>query len=137
MKIGGWNCRGLGNRPAVHGLLELQKKEDRDILFLSETKLDKKGIERLKYKIGMPHVVFKESDGKSGGLAMFWKREVNLRLRWLGRMHIDVDIVEDDGFKWRLTRIYGEPRVEKREVTWKLLCMLQHQAKLPWVCIGD
>jgi hypothetical protein len=36
-------------------------------------------------------------------------------------MHIDVDITENDGFKWRLTGIYGEPRVNKREETWRLL----------------
>ena len=30
------NCRGLGNQPAVHGLLDLQKAEEPDILFLSK-----------------------------------------------------------------------------------------------------
>jgi exonuclease III len=60
MKIVGYNCRGLGNRPAVRGLLALQKKEDPDILFLSETKLDKKGIEKFRHILGMPHLVFKE-----------------------------------------------------------------------------
>src|SRR6266542_3134999 len=97
MIIGGWNYRGMGNRPTVRGLLELQKKVDPDILFLLETKLAKKGIEKLSYTLRMPHVVFQECDGKSGGLAMFWKHGINLRLRWMGRMHIDVDITENDG----------------------------------------
>jgi exonuclease III len=73
---------------AVRGLLSLQKKEDPDILFLSETKLDKKGINKLSRILGMPHVVLKECVGRSGGLALFWKREINLSLCWLGRMHI-------------------------------------------------
>jgi exonuclease III len=137
MKIGGWNGRGCGNGPAVRGLLALQKKEDPDVLFLSETKLDKKGIEKIKYKLGFPNVVFKECEGKSGGLAMFWKRGINLSLRWMGHMHIDVNIIEDDGFKWRLTGIYEEPRADKREVTWRLLRTLHLQEKLLWVCIGD
>jgi hypothetical protein len=52
-------------------------------------------------------------------------------------MHIDVEITEDGGFQWRFTGIYGEPRVDKREETWKLLLTLHMQEKLPWVCIGD
>jgi endonuclease/exonuclease/phosphatase family metal-dependent hydrolase len=52
-------------------------------------------------------------------------------------MHIDFNITEVDGFKWRLTGIYGEPRVDKREETWRLLRTLHCQEKLPWVCIGD
>ena len=45
MKIIALNCWGLGNRSAVHGLLELQKSEGADILFLSEIKLDKRMME--------------------------------------------------------------------------------------------
>jgi exonuclease III len=137
MRMGGWNGRGMGNGPAVRGLLALQKKEDPDILFLSETKFDKKGIEKLRYALRMPSVVFVESVGKSGGLALFWKHGINLSLRSMGRMHIDVDIIESDGFKWRFTGIYGEPRAEKREEMWSLLRTLHLQEKLPWVCMGD
>src|SRR5438132_14376731 len=100
MRIGGWNCRGMGNRLAVRGLLELQKKVKPDIVFLFDTKLARKGVEKLRYTLRMPHVVFKECDGQSGGLALFWKQGINLRLRWMGRMHIDVDITEGDDFKW-------------------------------------
>lgn len=53
MKIIAWNCRGLGNRPAVRGLLEIQRKEDPDILFLSETKLDKKRMEKFRVMLGL------------------------------------------------------------------------------------
>jgi exonuclease III len=127
----------MGNGPAVRGLLALQKKEDPDVLFLCETKLGKKGIEKLRYTLRMPHVAFKECEGKSGGLAMFWKREINLSLRGMDRMHIDVDITEEDGFKWRFTGIYGEPKVDKREETWRLLRNLHLRERLPWVCIGD
>jgi hypothetical protein len=52
-------------------------------------------------------------------------------------MHIDAIITETDGFKWRFTGIYGEPRSEKREETWKLLRTLHQQIKLPWFCVRD
>ena len=103
MRISALNCRGLGNRPAVRGLLAHQKKEAPDILFLSETKLDEKGMEKFRWLLGMPHMFVKKCESWSGGLAMFAQRGADVSLRWMGIMHIDADIVETDGFKWRLT----------------------------------
>ena len=137
MKISAQNYRGLGNGPAVRGLLKLQKEEDPDILFLSETKLDEERIKKFRIKLGMPHMIARKCEGRSGGVAMFWKREIDVSLRWMGRAHIDVDITEKDGFKWRLTGIYGEPIQELREETWRLLQTLHHQSKLPWLCVRD
>jgi hypothetical protein len=137
MRIGGWNFRGLGNRPTVRGLRELQRREVPDILFLSETKLDEKRMEKFRWMLGMPHMIVQKCEGQSGGLAMLWKRGIDVELRWKGRMHIDVNITETDGFKWGLTGIYGEQRQDKQEETWRLLRTLHHQSDLPWLCIGD
>lgn len=70
--------------------------------FLSETKLNKSKVEKLRYTLEMPLLVYKVCARKSGGLAMLLKRGINLDLRGLGRMHIDVTITEEDGYKWRL-----------------------------------
>ncbi|RLN08650.1 hypothetical protein C2845_PM11G28210 [Panicum miliaceum] len=40
MRLITWNCWGLGNGPAIRGLLDVQKREPPDILFLAETKRD-------------------------------------------------------------------------------------------------
>lgn len=71
-----WNCRGLSNGPAVQGLLALQKQEDPDVLFHSKTRLRENKMEKFRYKLGMPHMVVKDCEGKSGELALFWKRDV-------------------------------------------------------------
>jgi exonuclease III len=93
MKIGGWNCRGLGNDPAVRGLLDLQKKEDPDVLFLSETKMKRERIEWLKWKLGMPNMIVKDCNGQSGGLVIFWKNSVNVKLvGFVSKYHIDTEI---------------------------------------------
>lgn len=33
-------------------------------------------MEKFRYKLGMPHMVVKDCEGKSGELALFWKRDV-------------------------------------------------------------
>lgn len=74
MKIIAWNCRGLGNPLGVRSLLELQRAEDPDVLFLSETKMREKEMEIFWWKLNMANMVVKDCDSRSGGLAMFWKR---------------------------------------------------------------
>lgn len=137
MRLTVWNCRGLGNGPAVRGLLDLQKQVDPDVLFLSETKMDKRRMEKIKWLLGMKNMVVRDCEGKSGGLALLWKKEVVLILHNYSKYHIDVEVVEQDGFRWRFTGIYGEPSSDKRGVTWKLLRILNQQLNLPWLCAGD
>ena len=137
MRIGCLNCRGLGNGPAIRGLLDFQKKEDPDVLFLSETKMDEGRLEWLRWKLGLMNMVVKNCEGQSGGLALFWRNSVNLAAGLKSRYHIDATITQPDGLQWRFTGIYGEPRAEKREATWKLLRTIKHHSKLPWICAGD
>ena len=117
MKLASFNCRGLGNGPAVRGLLDLIKKVDPDILFLCETKLDDGRMQWLRWKTGLTNLVVKDCAGQSGGLALFWRTGVNLTAGWKSKYHIDATIREEDGFEWRFTGIYGEPKTEERENT--------------------
>ena len=137
MRIVVWNCRGLGNGPAVRGLLELQKQVDPGILFLSETKMDENRMLWFKSVLRFPNMVVRKCEGRSGGLVIFWRSHINATLFSFSRYHIDIGITKQDGFKWRFTGIYGEPATEKRERTWKLLRILKERMKLPWLCAGD
>ena len=46
----GWNCQGLGNPRLVRVLPEFVQRWDPKIVFLSETKLKKKAMEKEKEK---------------------------------------------------------------------------------------
>lgn len=96
MKIIAWNCRGLGNSPTVRRLLSLQK-EDPDILFMSETKMDTRRIQGLRWRLGLTNMVVKDCNGKSGGLAIFWRTGVNFHLWIASRLYVDGDVVEKNG----------------------------------------
>ena len=76
-------------------------------------------------------------EGQSGGLAIFWKKEVNFHLHAVSRLYLDGDVVEADGFVWRFTGFYGEPRTDKKELSWKALRVLNAARKNPWLCMGD
>jgi hypothetical protein len=79
--------------------------------------LDEKRMEKFRWMLNFPHMVVVDCEGRSGGLALFWKRNINVELKWKGRMHIDAVVSEEDGFKWTITGIYGEPRQENTEET--------------------
>jgi exonuclease III len=116
---------------------ELVKAEEADILFLSETKLIEKEMENFRWMLNMPNMIVIDCKGRSGGLALFWRNGVDVRLRWKGRYHIDVDVVEQNGTKWRFTGIYGESKQGLKENTWRLLRTLHGQSDLPCLCMGD
>lgn len=57
-------------------------------------------------------------------------------LSW-SRYHNDTLINEKDGDAWSFIGIYGESQSEEKEKMWKLLRILQHRSKLPWLCCSD
>ena len=53
------------------------------------------------------------------------------------KYHMDAVVKEEDGHVWRLTGIYGEPKAEEKEKTWRLMRILNNLYKKPWLCFGD
>lgn len=76
MKMLAWNCQGLASARAVRALLEIQKRERPDVFFLSETHLGKAKTKKLKRRLGCDHFIINESDGRSGGLLMLWRKDL-------------------------------------------------------------
>ena len=69
MRALGWNCRGLGNSRSVRALRNLVQQWDPDFVFLSETKLKKRSMEKKKMSVGFINGLIIPSHGRSGGLA--------------------------------------------------------------------
>ncbi|KAL8124753.1 hypothetical protein AgCh_012418 [Apium graveolens] len=87
--------------------------------------------------IGFEGVVVVDVQGRSGGIALFWRRQDEVQLLSYSRNHIDV-VVDIRGWsKFRMTGIYDEPDRIRRSETWNLIKGLKSQSMLPWCLIGD
>ena len=105
-----WNCRGLGNPRSVRALHNLVRHWKPKIVFLMETKSKIKWMEKIKNRIGFANGLIVPSRGRSGGVAMFWTRDVNLNINSYSGNHIDAIVREtEENFQWRITGFYGHP----------------------------
>lgn len=108
-----------------------------DILFLSETKLDERRMQKFWWIHWMTNMAVHKCKGRGGGLALFWKRGLEAELHNMSSFHIDVEVKEADGFKWRFTGVYGEAHAYQKGLTWRLMRNLHNQMSMPWICAGD
>ena len=129
----GWNCRGLGSLRSVRVLGELVQRWDPNVVFLMETKIKKKAMEKVMEKIKFVNGLVVPSEGRSGGLAMLWKREVQLEIMGYSRNHIDAIVTEQvSGYRWRITGFYGHPETHKRKESWDVLGCCKEIIKMAW-----
>jgi hypothetical protein len=76
-------------------------------------------------------------DGKGGGLALYWREDLNVNLVSFGKNHIDVRVIQPNSQTWRCTFFYGEPKVQDRPQMWSLLKSIKTNMKEPWLMVGD
>lgn len=92
----------------------------------------------LRWRLGLKNFVAVDCVGKSGGLAVFWHESVEVTLRRYSQRFIDLEVkLQPSAPIWRLTFVYGEPRVEDRKHMWELLMRIIFFSNLPWLVMGD
>jgi hypothetical protein len=94
MKILGLNCQGVGNAPTVRALLNVQRHYNLEVMFLSGMHLDKYPAECLRRRLKMNFKIINPSNGRSGGLIIFWESEVVIEQKKLAPKYIDVLVKE-------------------------------------------
>jgi hypothetical protein len=138
MSILSWNCRGLGNHRSVRDLCRLVKEKRPSLVFLMETKMLSKCLEKIRLKIGFGNVFGVDSVGRSGGLALFWNDSLSVEIQNFSRRHINA-IVGADGRNqlWKFTGFYGNSKPWKRKEGWDILRHLNTLSPSAWLCVGD
>ena len=120
-----WNCRELQNPRLVRALHDIVQRWKPKIVFLMETKLKVKRMEKIKNRVGFANGLIVPSQGRSGGVALFWTREINLEIKSFSGNHIDAIVREaDNNSMWRITGFYSHPETHKRYESWHLLSFL-------------
>lgn len=76
-------------------------------------------------------------EGRSGGLAVLWKRNTFCSILNYTRNFINVSVKENVKGDWRLTCYYGYPKRSRRRQAWDLLRQIHDMANDPWCVIGD
>lgn len=94
-------------------------------------------MEKFKLMFGLGNMEVVDSEGKGGGLAVLWRRGVNVVVRNSSKNHIDMDVTDEDDFTWRFTGMYGESQVELKHRTWSLMRDRHAMRELMWLCAGD
>ena len=139
MSCAGYNCRGLGNPEAVRELRSIVKQEGPNLLFVMETKIQGKRVENLQGTLGFAGCFAVDSNGLSGGIGLFWSKNVVVELKNYSSSHIDVRVMKVDqpSMRWRFTGFYGAPKVEDRVHIWRFLRTLNTIPHEAWCCLGD
>ena len=132
-----WNCRGLGNLRTGRELVEIIQAKDPSIVFLVETLIDEAKLDTVQQNIEFDHRWVVQQEGRGGGLVLFWKLSVNLKVEGLYKYYINATIDKNKSNEWCFTGFYGEPEIAKRSNAWNKLRLLNSDPKIPWLCIGD
>ncbi|KAK9942822.1 hypothetical protein M0R45_008470 [Rubus argutus] len=84
MDVLSWNCCGMGMGPKVSALKDLIFKSRPSILFLCETKIDNiddfRRLAKTLNDLSFSHSEEVLSEGRSGGLGLFWGDGVKVRV---------------------------------------------------------
>ncbi|CAO2207064.1 unnamed protein product [Urochloa humidicola] len=133
-----WNCRGTGLSRTVQDLTALVRAKCPGLVFLCETHNSENRVANLRWRLGLKNCIAVDSDGRSGGLALFWHESVEVNLTEKNFRYIDVSTRVSANDPWfRITFVYGEPRPENRHRMWDALRRLRTASELPWMVVGD
>jgi len=108
------------------------------MIFLCETRQKSDRVRRLRNRLGLRGFAGIDSNGMSGGLALFWNESYEVDIKEVTERYIDAHIRVATGEPLiHVTFVYGEPRSENRHLMWTQLAALKASSTLPWVLLGD
>ncbi|KAL0313073.1 UNVERIFIED_CONTAM: hypothetical protein Sradi_5706600 [Sesamum radiatum] len=107
------------------------KKYKPSVVFLSETKCNRRKFEDIRSKFDMFGIEVTPR-GRSGGLMLLWDKNLTVQIRSYSTDYIDADIYDDEVSEGcRFTSFYGNPEVARRKASWEKLIRLSQESTKP------
>ncbi|KAH7840713.1 hypothetical protein Vadar_020566 [Vaccinium darrowii] len=86
----------------------------------------------------MDCVKIEDPIGIAGGLAVLWKRDLNVRFICSNSFFIEIKIKDDDNdHVWRLINLYASSTDSVRKLQWEELIRYRQQSSKDWIILGD
>ena len=111
--------------------MEIIRAKDLTVVFLVKTLIDDARLEFVQRSIGFDHRWIVPRVGKGGGLVLYWKASINLKVEDSDRYYVDAVIDKNTENEWKLTGFYGEPDITRRHEAWAKLRALNSRPKKP------
>lgn len=133
-----WNSRGLAVSTTSRELQDLMKTQKMAILFLMETRAQKKRVERVRRKLKFSNMFYVPAIGIAGGLALLWNKSYCVQVLNSCINYVHTAIQEKKtGNTFEITFVYANPTFDRRRYLWGKLQYLMPRRQGPWCCIGD
>ena len=113
------------------------RAQDPLVVFLAETWLVEVRLGDIRDRLGMRNYFGVSKVNLGGGLALFWKKGLEVDVESSSLNHIDVLINKSKEDGWRFIGYYGEPLTQRRLESWNLLRNLYGRFSVLWLCVGD
>lgn len=114
------------------------RKNKPQVVFLMETKQKQKYMERKRQALQFDEAWYVVPIGKSGGLALWWKKEVAINIISSSKNIIHTKVESNNPtFPAFITFVYGPPVECERMLIWNQLRRIAQGMSSSWLYVGD
>ncbi|KAK8300260.1 hypothetical protein V6Z12_D05G376500 [Gossypium hirsutum] len=137
MKFLSWNCRRMGSPATIQELKQLLVANRPDIIFLCETKMNVIEFQRVQIRCKLQNRLVVNSKGRSGGLVLMWKDELDVTNQSYSKHHIDSTVKLGCTSIIRVTGYYCHANPSEHNNSWNMLQRVGQAVNEEWVVGGD